>query len=162
MPEILRQVSFNGGELDPRMGGRRDTKIYYNMIEVGQNVVTTPAGTLEGRPGLTFVDYIRHQLDVVAFSEPVVGVPAGGTAAHVVADDADVLETTLNLGAGDQVLLTLTFAGPTRIGLVDLVDYAVKETGGGAATPEAPPFQYPYEAPVFDGPIIIEGGGVSP
>lgn len=160
--EILRQVSFNGGELDPRMRARRDTKIFYNMVELAQNLVTTPAGTLEGRPGLSFIDYIRHRLDRVTLSEPLIGVPAGGVAANVLVDDGLLLETTLDLGADAQVLLTLTFAAPTRVGLIDVVDYAVKDGGGGAATPEAPPFQYPYEPPVFEGPIILFGPEVQP
>jgi hypothetical protein len=92
--EILRQVSFNGGELDPRMRARRDTKIFYNMVELAQNLVTTPAGTLEGRPGLSFIDYIRHRLDRVTLSEPLIGVPAGGVAANVLVDDGLLLETT--------------------------------------------------------------------
>lgn len=156
--EIIRQTNFNGGELDPRMRGRRDTKIFYTMLELGQNLVTTPAGTLEQRPGLTFVDYVRRQLQAVNVTAAMCTAPVGGAVSALVAEDGSIFETTTDLGADPQVLWQVDFGAPARVGAVDLVDYAVKETGGGAATPEPPPFQYPQPTPIFDFPIVIEGG----
>lgn len=149
--EIFRQTNFNGGELDPRMRGRRDVKTYYAMLDTALNLVTTPAGIIERRPGTSFVDYIRHKLDAVPVLVGYIAAPNGGDPADLMAEAGDLFETANPLGALDQVILTLDFGAVVRIGLVDLVDYAVKEAAA-PAPPEAPPFQYPYERPDYEFP----------
>lgn len=157
--EVLRQTSFNGGELDPRIDGRRDVKSYFSMVALAENVATTPAGPLTRRPGTWFVDYARHQLQTLAFTAENVVTYNGGTPADLLTEGAFFV-TEQDLTDADHWLLTIDFGAPIEIAAVDVVDYCVKPEA--AAEPEPPPFVYPYPPPVFDGPIdvgpIFEGG----
>lgn len=141
--ELFRQVSFNNGELDPLMRARRDTKNYFASLEYAENIVTTPGGPFSNRPGLLFVDYARHTLAAVPIDAGMVTAPVGGTVADVLAIDGASLTTTTDLGAGDQVLLSLDFGQPVEIAALDLVDFAVKGNGG-ADTVKPPPFTFPW------------------
>ena len=49
------QTSFNRGELDPRLVGRKDLQAYYSGARVAQNVVTLIQGGLRRRNGTKFI-----------------------------------------------------------------------------------------------------------
>ena len=49
------QTSFNRGELDPRLVGRKDLQAYYSGARVAQNVVTLIQGGLRRRNGTKFL-----------------------------------------------------------------------------------------------------------
>lgn len=151
--EYLRQSNFNGGELDPRMHGRRDVKTYYAMLAQAENVWLSPLGEIARRPGLPFIDYVRHKLALVPFDAGMVVTANGGTEADLVAEDGDLFTTEQDLAAEDHWLVTIDFGGPVTIGLVDVVDYGVKPVAAPPGDP--PPIEYPFPEPIVEGPIIV-------
>lgn len=159
--EIVRQVNFNVGELDPMVSARSDLKIYFAGMELAENLVTTPVGPLIRRPGSTFIDKVRHVLDPVPFTEDQAGAPEGGFVIDIVSADSALFETTTSMGAADMVLLQIDFGMPVDVALIDVVDFAAKAGGGGAPTPIPPPFVFPFLPPGgFVGGEI--GGGFLP
>ena len=52
--------SFSGGELSPEMFGRIDDAKYQNGAAVIQNMVTTPLGPAEKRPGFEYVGTTKN------------------------------------------------------------------------------------------------------
>lgn len=151
--EVLKQTNFNGGELDPRMLGRTDLKAYYTMIAAGENVETSPIGTLLRRPGTVFVDYARHVLQPVNYGLDMILTANGGDPAELLAP-GQYFETEQDLGPGDHWLVTIDFGAAVEISAVDVIDYCVKPEVS-AEPPAPPPFEYPYNPPVFEGPIDI-------
>lgn len=155
--EILRQTNFNGGELDPRMHGRRELKSYSSMLAGAENVVTTPLGPLNRRPGTTFVDYCRHTLAEIPVA--VAMVTCGNGPDPVTADHVQVngvkASTIFDLGAADHLLITVDFGAPVEVSCIDLVDYAVIAAAADPATAEPPPFVYPYPTPILNNPIDV-------
>jgi len=51
-----RQTNFGGGELDPRLWGRKDLKVYSAGARVLENFIPTHHGSLMSRPGTFFVN----------------------------------------------------------------------------------------------------------
>ena len=49
------QSSFNRGELDPRLLGRKDLQAYYAGAKIAQNVVTLVQGGVRRRNGTEFI-----------------------------------------------------------------------------------------------------------
>lgn len=146
MQEIVRQVNFNIGEIDPRTDARSDLKVYYAALELAENLVTTPVGPIVRRPGTVFIDKARHVLEAVPVEAGNVFIGGlGGTAADLVAADG-VLFTTTAIGIGPATLFILDLGAPTEVALIDLMDYAMVEPAAPAG-PAPPPFVYPYEPP---------------
>lgn len=139
--EILRQSNFNNGELDPRMRGRRDVKIYFASAAHLENVVTTPSGEINRRPGSTFIDKVRRQLSEISVSGATFEAPNGGSAAGLVEGGAPLVTTTELQQVDPYVLVNVTLSGTPNVALVDLIDYAAQ---GEADAAEAP-FQYPWD-----------------
>lgn len=151
--EILKQLSFNVGEIDPRVDARSDVKIYYAGLELAENVVTTPVGPLIRRPGTEFIDYARHHLDAVPLVAANVVPLAGATPAHIVAADGTLYTTTTPMGAADMVLIQVDFGHEVEVHLIDLLDFAAKDTAMGAPDPEPPPFTYPFPNGNYTPPV---------
>jgi hypothetical protein len=150
--EIVRQVNFNAGELDPRVDGRQDLKVYFAGLERAENVVALPVGPLVRRPGTEFIDYARHVLLPVAFDTTMVQTPDGESHAGILAADGTLYATTVDLGAADQVIVQFDFGAAVEVHLIDLIDYGAKEGGGGATPdPVEPPFTYPWPNGNFGG-----------
>lgn len=143
--EVLRQVRFTGGELDPRCVGRRDLKAYASSLALAKNLVVMPQGPARRRPGMRHVDYIRGPLEPVDLSPAVFSAPGGG-------DPADALS-----GAGfvsdavpedEVVMIAWSFDAPVTLTAIDLTDFAIVPDGDDA---EPAPPQYPWErGPVLD------------
>jgi hypothetical protein len=148
--EILRQVNWNGGELAPRLHGRRDIKAYYNSAAVIENLVPTVLGPLVRRPGLTFRDLMRHRLEAVDLAGAALAAPSGGNADKILSADGDPLVTDVSMESTDPyVVCSITFDAPVTVHLVDLVDYGVQGPAGGGGEVEEPPV-YPPGFPWWD------------
>lgn len=162
--EPVRLTAFNGGELDPRLFGRRDVKIYFQCLALAENLSLPPGGAINRRPGTTFIDQVRPKLDLLDFTAAmVVDLPLGGTAADLTAHDADVFVTDDGLGAADVVLFEIDLGSAQAIACIDLIDFAV--IAGGPDPPPAvePPIQYPWpEVPEIYVPFGGFGGGGLP
>lgn len=52
-------MSFNAGALSPLLDGRSDLEKYYSGVRVGDNMIPTPYGPSERRPGTYFVAEIK-------------------------------------------------------------------------------------------------------
>lgn len=144
--EILRQRNWNAGAFDEDLFGRDDIKVYFNGAAVIENCLCIPQGPLTRRPGLPFVDRFRFTLDAVALPGTLI-VPNGGTASDAATANGTPLETATDMALIDPyVVLELDFGVPTRIDLVDLIDYGLHDTtgGGGGTPPVVPPFHYPW------------------
>lgn len=156
--EIARFVNFNNGELDPDASARREIKNYYASVAVGTNLVTTPTGPMDRRPGTGFIDYVRHVLEAQPLVDATLTAPNGGTAADAAAVDGASLETDTVMGIVDPyVVLEVDFGVAVRVGAVDVIDYAVKS---GVVEPTTPPFEYPW--PDFSGGWGGPGGIIIP
>lgn len=159
--EYLRQTNFNGGEMDPRMHGRRDVKTYYAMLGLAENVFISPLGPITRRWGTFFVDYVRRQLQPVEVLVGYIVTANGGTEADLLSADGTLFMTEQDMGADDHLLFTIDFGAPVQVSLVDLIDYRVQPA---EATPaEPPPFEYPYptpqpgDIPIYDpGEIVFD------
>lgn len=154
--EIVRQVNFNVGEIDPKTDARSDLKVYYAGLELAENLVTTPVGPIIRRPGTEFIDRARRVLQYIPFTADMLSVEAlGGTVADIAGLDADPFVTALAIPSDAvTVLLNVDFGAPQDIGLIDLIDFAAKDPAAPDA-PAAPPFVYPYNPPPGG-----SGGGV--
>jgi hypothetical protein len=148
--EILRQSSFTNGELDPRLHGRRDVKVYFASAASLENLMTAPTGELTRRPGQSFIDKARRQLVTIDLAGAVLTAPVGGATTGLAAGTG-AFTTTTPLGTADpQVLLSFELSGSPSVALVDLVDYGAQD---GAAPAEAP-FAYPWaDAGAGGGPV---------
>lgn len=65
------QLSFNGGEVSPRMSGRFDARYFASGVARMQNWYATPQGPVRSRPGLQFVVYqydSTHACNVLDFT----------------------------------------------------------------------------------------------
>lgn len=165
--EILRQRSWNGGELDPDLVGRDDVKAYFSSAALLENVLCVPQGPLKRRPGTTFVDRCRFQLTAIELDAGMLTAPRGGTVADVLTANGTSLLTVTDMAVIDPyVVLEIDLGAPMRVDLVDLVDYGLHDTGGGGTAPGVPPFEFPWSGggggyyggfPGFPG-----GGGVIP
>jgi hypothetical protein len=144
--EIVRQSSFNGGELDPRMRGRRDVKAYYSMLETALNLIPAPTGGINQRPGFSFVDYVRRQLEEIPVTAAMLTSGNAANPQYALPGDGQVLETG-NLIDIELEVVTVDFGQPVEVALIDVVDYGVKETTGTPVDPAEPPFVYPYTPP---------------
>lgn len=144
--EILRQVNFTGGELDPQADARRDTKTYFKSVAGAVNFTFKAQGPITRRPGFGYVDLVRGAFEGVAIGAGMVTAPKGGTAGHVVDNSGDTtLVTTASLGTDDPyVVLQVDLGGPRVIHAVDLIGYGVVAPGGSAPPPVAPPVTYPF------------------
>lgn len=141
--EILRQQNWNNGELDPHMLGRRDLKAYYNSAALIENLALMPQGAQRRRPGQTFVDYMRHELEAVALDGATLTAPNGGTAAAASVADGTRLVTTGAMGTVDPyVILEIDFGTPTEVHLVDVIDAGAQSAGGEDPAPPDP--DYPW------------------
>lgn len=160
--EPIRQVSFNAGELDPEVDARRDTKTYFAGLSLAENLVPSPLGPIARRPGFKFLDFVRHKLADHPLAVGMITLPHGGDPAKLLLVDNDPVLTVDDIDGANQVVAIIDFGTPVEVHCVDVFNYAVKE---GVTAPAEPPFQYPYDPPVFDGPvdpgIIFEGGGIS-
>jgi len=157
MPEeILRQVNFTGGELDPKIHSRRDFKGYYSSLAMAENHVFSPQGPIGRRPGFAFIDYIRNPMAALDLSGVTLTAPNGGTAANVVdGDPGTYLETVNAIGTLEGYhIVQFDFGAPVEVSAVDMVDYAAVEPAATAA-PEPPPITYPWP-PI--GPYYGYGG----
>lgn len=143
--EIVKQLNFNAGELDPRIDARSDLKTYYAALAYAENVVPLPLGPLVRRPGTVFIDYVRHVAVFVPVVAAFITAPSGGTAADAVTKDGTLFETTADLGAADQVILQVNFGAAVEVHMIDLLDYSVKDPMAAPATPA--PFTYPWPQP---------------
>lgn len=158
--EIFRQGNFTAGELDPQLIGRRDTKAYFAALAKAQNLLVTPQGPITRRPGTSFIARLRHPLTEV----PMVGVsyaaPVGGSPENL-ADGSPPFETTAPLGAGDQVLVEITFPAPVTLSCVDVRDFYVRPAPVAPGDPEPPPpepapITMPWDWRVFHGHPFLE------
>lgn len=138
--EILRQVNLNGGELSPQAIGRRDLKAYASSLALALNMMATPEGPLRRRPGLRHVDLIRKKLAAVSLETAILTTPNGGDAAAL--GVAGLVTTTAIAATDPYVVLEIDFGAPVEVGLVDLTDFALFESGGAPGDP-APP-QLPW------------------
>lgn len=139
--EVLRQSSFNGGELTPRAHGRRDLKAYASSLALSLNMLPATEGPMCRRPGLAHVDVVRNRLEPVELDTDMLTAPNGGSVADLIAGDG--LETTAVIGTDDpHVLLEIDFGAPVEIGGFDLTDFAL--TAAGAGLPDPTPPQYPW------------------
>lgn len=138
--EILRQVNFNGGELSPQAVGRRDLKAYASSLALALNMMATPEGPLRRRPGLRHVATIRNKLAVVSLDGAALAAPNGGEVEDL--DDGGLVTTTAIEATDPYVVLEIDFGAPVEVGLVDLTDFAMFESGGTPGDP-APP-QLPW------------------
>lgn len=154
--EIVRQGNFNGGELDPDLVGRRDTKAYFAGLAKADNLLPIPQGPIMRRPGLAFVARLRGPIAAIDLTEATLTAPAGGEVADLAPDAETAFETTDPLGAAEQVVLEIEFAEPVELSCVDLIDYAVKPPSGVEEVPPPPPapITYPWD-PIFLGHINI-------
>lgn len=147
--EILRQVSFNGGELSPQAVGRRDLKAYVSSLALALNMLATAEGPIRRRPGTRHIDRIRNKLAVVPFTEAMLSAPNGGTVADLYAGTGFTTATAME-AVDPYVVAEIDFGVPTIIGLVDLKDFSIVPAGGGGGIGgggnPAPP-QYPWERP---------------
>lgn len=144
--EILRQVNFTGGEIDPKLIGRRDFKGYYTSVVQGANTIVAPQGGIYRRPGLAHIDAIRGPMSKVSLVGANITPMSGGPASGIL-DGSSPLQTTAVMGTTDPyVVLEIDFPGPTGIGAVDVEDYAIVDTGATPSVPAPPPFYYPPSA----------------
>jgi hypothetical protein len=142
--EIFRQTNFNGGELSPKAIGRRDLEAYASSLALSVNMIPMAEGPIRRRPGLRHVDVIRRKLGPLDVSGVTVTTPNGGDGAAAL--DGTVLTTTAPIGAGPTyVIAEFDFGAPVEVGLVDLLNFAIRPAGAGEPDP-APP-QYPWERP---------------
>lgn len=152
--EILRQSNFNGGELSPQAVGRRDLKAYASSLALCVNMMPMAEGPVKRRPGLKHLDYVRNRLEGVPLTGATVTAPNGGTGEAVVTGAG--LETTAAMGSTDAyVVCEIDFGQPTRVGLVDLIDFVFKPASGGGGggggldpLPDPVPPQYPWDNPL--------------
>lgn len=143
--EVLRQHSWNAGELDGDLVGRDDVKVSANAAARIENMLCVPQGPLTRRPGLPRVDTVRHPLAAVDFSAATLTVTNGGTAAKVNAIDGDPLLTTTDLGVTNPyVVIEIDFAAPVTVSLVDVIDYGLHDTSGGGTQPAGVPLGFPW------------------
>lgn len=162
MAEIHRQSNFTGGELGPRFLGRRDLKAYASSLALCENLLPLPQGPIIRRPGLGHLDMIRNRLAPVEITASMLTAPHGGDVAALVAGDG--LVTADTIGADNpHVLLQIDFGAPTTVAMIDLVDFAVVEAGGGGGgggdggpgdLPDPTPPQYPWNGynPMYNTP----------
>lgn len=142
--EIIRQVSWTGGELDPLVQGRRDLKAYFQGAAKLENHMVRPQGPATRRFGTAFIDTVRRPLVTVDISGATRTAPSGGNANKVVSDTDGVLLTTAPMGTDNPyVLVQIDFGGDVEIGAVDLVNFASQT---GVAVPGEPPHNYPWGA----------------
>lgn len=144
--EILKQRSWNAGEIDPDLLGRDDVSATKNGAALISDCLCLPQGPLTGRPGQTHNDLVRHELVALDLSAVTWAAPNGGTAGDAAAIDGTPVLTTADLAATNgYVVLTLDFGAPVTVGLVDVVDYGLHDTGSGAP-PAVVPISYPWAA----------------
>lgn len=138
--EILRQVNFNGGELSPQAVGRRDLKAYVSSLALAENLIAMAEGPIRRRPGLKHIDRIRNRLATVSLEGATYATPNGGDASAL--GGAGLVTTEPIEATNPYVVLEVDFGAPVEIGLVDLTDFALFESGGSPGDP-APP-QLPW------------------
>ena len=69
MPRAIRlQTNFNSGEMDPRLANRTDVKQFYQGAATALNVVSSPQGGIQRRPGLRYLDTPNGTSRLAAFS----------------------------------------------------------------------------------------------
>ncbi|MCK5919695.1 MAG: hypothetical protein KAG66_02060 [Methylococcales bacterium] len=69
MPRAIRlQTNFNSGEMDPRLANRTDVKQFYQGAATALNVVSSPQGGIQRRPGLRYLDTLNGTSRLAAFS----------------------------------------------------------------------------------------------
>ncbi len=142
--EILRQRTWNAGEVDPDLIGRDDVKVSANAGKYIENCLCIPQGPLVRRPGLSRVDVARHPIAPIDATAAAWSAPNGGVAANAKVADGTALATTADLGTTHPyVVAEIDFAGPVAVYAVDVIDYGLVTTSG-AVPPAAPPIQYPW------------------
>lgn len=155
--EILRQVSWTGGELHPRLVGRRDLKTYYQSSAALENLLPTPQGPLLRRPGLAFVDLVRNPVTSVEIPGGAHTAPHGGDISSVInPEETTALVSVDDLGTLDPYsVIELDFGAPVTVHLVDVADYAAVAagTGGDDAVPPAGD-DYPFGRPFGRGTAL--------
>jgi hypothetical protein len=153
--EILRQTSWNSGELDPDLLGRSDVTVSRNAAARIENCLCIPQGPLTRRPGLPRVDIVRHPLAAIDYSGATLTAPNGGDETKLAANDGDPLLTTADLAATDgYVVVEIDFGAAVTFHAVDLVDYGLHDTSGGGTAPAPVTIGYPWGA---IGPIDVGG-----
>lgn len=60
MSQPIRQMSFNAGELDPRVQGRSDLPFFQRGLKTCRNFVPLKSGPAMSRPGSTFVAEVKE------------------------------------------------------------------------------------------------------
>lgn len=69
MPRAIKlQTTFNSGELDPRLAARVDVKQYYQGAATAKNVLSTPQGGVQRRPGMVYLDTLSSETRLASFS----------------------------------------------------------------------------------------------
>lgn len=98
--------AFNSGELTPKLFGRVDTEQYDKGAEELTNVIVTPFGGVERRPGTFFLGYARRATRLIpfAFSTPIDDVPTGTPLQNEVIS----LGTTINFYKDEVLILDAT------------------------------------------------------
>ena len=149
--EILRQVNFNGGELSPQAVGRRDLKAYVSSLALAENLMTMAEGPIRRRPGLKHVDRIRNRLETVSLSGATYATPNGGDGEDL--GGAGLVTTEPVEAADPYVIVEIDFGEAVEVGLVDLTDFALFESGGAPGDP-APP-QLPWWKDPLNNPELM-------
>lgn len=110
------QTSFVAGELNPRLGFRKDLDRYYAGAERLRNVIILPEGGVRRRDGIEWLSEMPRTISDIA-STGTVTAPEGGTAANAVDDDSTtvVLATTLISSTDPYVLVHIDLGTPQAI-----------------------------------------------
>lgn len=138
--EFIRQVNFTGGELDPLVQRRRDIKAYFASSSALSDVLTHPQGPVGRRYGFAFVDRIRHPLAPVPLDAATITCPNGGDTTKLLSEADGLVATTVAMGVTDPyVVFEVDMAAPTKIGIIDVIDFAVVDPAAPAPPAAAPP-----------------------
>jgi hypothetical protein len=111
-----QQVSFNGGELAPRLYGRTDLEKYDSCVKTMKNFIPTLQGDIVNRPGTKFVCEVKDStknVRLIPFQFSVTQayvLEFGDLYMRIIADGGQVVYPVGHASAGDPVEVVTPFA----------------------------------------------------